>query len=267
MFVAVLLTFGGIVARASRFRTAREGRASESFNDACPIKRTGPIEATLTSTNSAGRKGTFYLPSDYASAPRPLLVALHGTGGSGQGMVNLFRDSAERRQFIVVAPDSRIAPNGQPSWEVPSHPGETTEDRAHIQHCVDEVLALSGVRVDTSSTLIVGHSGGGSTAPYEASVESLYSAFAVLHGGAFVGGLGARRPRGWFSTGSGDGIRPPAMVRGAAEQIRRAGFDDVTYRDVPGGHEVGNEEVSAVVGWWLGPQMPRPRPTDVRDGG
>ena len=167
-------------------------------------------------------------------------------------MVALFREAAERAKFIVVAPDSRVAPNGQPSWEVPDHPGETTEDRAHIRHCVDEVLTMPGVQVDRGRTLAVGHSGGASTAPYEASVEEFYTGFAVLHGGAFVSGLGPRRPRGWFSTGSCDPIRPPRGVQDAAEAVKAAGFGDVTYHEFAGGHGVGRDEVAAVVSWWLG---------------
>lgn len=74
----------------------------------------------------------------------PLLVAIHGTVGSGRGMMDLFRGSAERERFIVVAPDSRVAPNGQPSWQVPDRPGDTSEDHGHIRRCVDEVLAMPG---------------------------------------------------------------------------------------------------------------------------
>jgi phospholipase/carboxylesterase len=210
-----------------------------------------PREAALAAKNSVGRTGAFYLPSGYASRRLPMLVAIHGTGGDGRAMVGLFRAAAEQEGFIVVAPDSRIAPNGQASWEVADRPGETTADHAHIRRCVDEVLALPGVTVDRTQVLVAGHSGGRSTAPYEASVEGLYTAFAVLHGGVFVGGLGLRRPRGWFSTGAGDSLRPPRSVQGAVAQVKGAGFADVAYREFPGGHEVGPEELRALLGWWL----------------
>lgn len=215
--------------------------------------RSAPREGVLAATNSVGRKGAFYLPGGYAEQRLPLLVALHGSGGGGGGMVDLFRAAAERERFIVVAPDSRISPTGQPSWQVPDGPGDgPTEDHGHIRRCVDEVLDMPGVRVDIERVLVAGHSGGASTAPYEASVDELYRAFAVLHGGVFAGGLGPRRPRGWFSTGSSDSMRPPRGVREAADQVRRVGFADVVYREFPEGHEVGGEEVRAVVEWWLG---------------
>jgi len=209
-------------------------------------------EGALTATNSVGRTGAFYLPSGYALQRLPMLVAIHGTGGDGRGMVRLFRAAAEQKVFIVVAPDSRIAPNGQASWEVPDHPGDTTEDHPHIRRCVDEVLAMPGVAVDRARVLVAGHSGGASTAPYEASVDGLYTAFAVLHGGVFVGGLGAWRPRGWFSTGIGDTLRPPQGLQEAAAQVKGAGAADVVYREFPGGHGVGPEEMRALLEWWLG---------------
>jgi predicted esterase len=164
--------------------------------------------------------------------------------------VALFRAAAERETFIIVAPDSRIAPNGQPSWQVPDRPGDTTEDLAHIQACLAEVREMPHVQVDTSRTLVAGHSGGGSSAPYVASVDDFYTAFAVLHGGVFAGGLGPRRVRGWLSTGEADVIRPPAGVQSAAAVLRNAGFS-VEYHEFHEEHGVGAEEVEALVRWWL----------------
>ena len=158
-------------------------------------------EGTLTATNSVGRTGAFYLPSGYASQRLPMLVAIHGTGGDGRGMVR---------------------------------------------------LSMPDVAVDRARVLVAGHSGGASTAPYEASVDGLYSAFAVLHGGVFVGGLGSWRPRGWFSTGTGDTLRPPQGVQEAAGQVKGVGSADVVYREFPGGHGVGHEEMRALLEWWLG---------------
>jgi poly(3-hydroxybutyrate) depolymerase len=209
------------------------------------------VSGTLSATNSDGRRGAFFLPHGYAESPRPVLVAIHGSGGSGASMVSLFREAAEKNQFIIVAPDSRIAPNGVATWEVPSQPGEKVEDDDHIRHCVEEVLAHPGVRADTKHTLIAGHSGGGSTAPYMASADDFYTAFAVLHGGVFPGGLGPRRVPGWFSTGTMDSMRPPRAVQDASDQMRRAGFTGLVYREFAEGHEVGPQEIEALVQWWL----------------
>ena len=210
------------------------------------------LTGVLATRNSAGRSGAYYLPSGYEGEPRPLLVAIHGTSGDGRGMVGLFRQAAERNTFFIVAPDSRRSPGGQFTWQVGDHPGEVTEDLEHVGPCVDELRAMAGVQIDPTRILIAGHSGGGSEAPYIASNREPYTAFAVLHGGVFATGLGPRHMRGWFSTGDADPVRPPAGVQRAADETRRAGFGDVVYREFHGGHDLGPEEIDALVGWWLG---------------
>ena len=137
--------------------------------------------------------------------------------------------------------------------QVGDHAGDVTEDLEHVGHCLDELRAMPGVRIDPAYVLIAGHSGGASEAPYVASNREPYTAFAVLHGGVFPGGLGSRQVRGWFSTGDTDPLRPAAGVQRAAEDTRRAGFGDVVYREFHEGHDVGPEEVEALLTWWLGP--------------
>jgi poly(3-hydroxybutyrate) depolymerase len=205
----------------------------------------------LETTNSAGRSGSYFLPSGYEGHPLPVVVAIHGSGSAGAVMVALLRGAAEERKFIVVAPDSRVAPNGMAAWQVPDRPGDSTDDFGHIRRCLDEVRAMPGVRIDPTRTLIVGHSGGGSTAPYVASNDDFYRAFAVLHGGVFAGGLGPRRVRGWFSTGDRDPIRPFPGVEAACDDVRRVGFDPVELRTFHEGHEIGADELRELVAWWL----------------
>jgi phospholipase/carboxylesterase len=209
------------------------------------------VIGALTTTNSLGRTGVFFLPAGYEKEPRPLLMAIHGTGGDGRGILSTFRGEAERRKIIVVAPDSGRSPNGTYTWEVGSRPGEITGDFEHIRRCLAEVLSMPGVKVDGARVLIAGHSGGASTAPYVSTNAEPYTAFAVLHGGAFPGGLGTRPVRGWFSTGDADPLRPPAAVQAAASSVERAGLGDVRFRTFPGGHAIESDELRALLAWWL----------------
>ncbi len=205
---------------------------------------------TLVTRNSAGRSGAYFLPSGYDKGALPLLVAIHGTGSSGAAMVAVFHQEAQRRKLLIVAPDSRVAPDGQYSWEVGDHAGEITDDYVHVRDCVAELRAMPGVQIDPAHVLIAGFSGGGSLAPYVATNEESYTAFAVLHGGAFPGGFGTRPVRGWMSTGLADMIRPGAGVAVAASAVKDRGID-LTIRTFPGGHEMGEGEVSGVLRWWL----------------
>lgn len=206
----------------------------------------------LTTKNSSGRSGVFFLPTGYDQKPVPVLVAIHGTGSNGRQIASVFRDAAERLRFIIVAPDSRQRSDGVLTWEVGDQPGDITEDFKHIGACLAEVLAMPGVRLDPKHVLIAGHSGGASTAPYVATNTEPYTAFAVLHGGVFPGGLGGRAVRGWFSTGGADPLRPPRSVQDAADSVRRRVIVDVAYREFPGAHEIGPAEVRELLAWWLG---------------
>jgi len=211
----------------------------------------GPVLGTLTTTNSSGRTGSYYLPSGYDQGVKPLLVLYHGTGGSGSDMVNSFRDLAESHGFIIVAPDSRRSPGGEYTWEVGTSPGEVTEDYTHTQNCIAEVDAIANVGFDPSYKMAAGFSGGGSSAPYFATREAGFTHFAILHGGVFVGGLGSNKIRGWLSTGDSDTTRTPDMMRSYYYVLVAAGFTDLMLNFYSGGHSLLSDEISALIDWWL----------------
>jgi predicted esterase len=168
-------------------------------------------------------------------------------------MVSVFRGLADQYGFIIVAPDSRRSPDGQLTWQVGDHPGDLTDDVRHTMACVDAVRSMAGVQINSERTLIAGFSGGGSSAPYISSNESLFRSFAVLHGGIIPNGFGGNRVRGWFSTGESDSVRPVAGMRGAMEELRREGWSaDLELSTYPGGHDLGETEKRELIRWWLG---------------
>src|SRR5690348_12933700 len=72
------------------------GAARDNALAATPSRNPVGVAGTLLAKNSIGRSGAYYLPSRYASARVPLMVAIHGTGGSGMSMVARLRGVAER---------------------------------------------------------------------------------------------------------------------------------------------------------------------------
>jgi phospholipase/carboxylesterase len=57
-----------------------------------------------------GRDGLLYVPSIYsASKPAPLVVMLHGAGGSARGALRPFRELADEAGLVLLAPESRNA--------------------------------------------------------------------------------------------------------------------------------------------------------------
>jgi predicted esterase len=228
--------------------TACSAAPAEGDDDSQPA--TLPAEeGTLETTNSVGRSGAFYLPSRSEGAELPVLLAYHPTGAEGTTMVAVFRNLAEETGFAIVAPDSRVSPDGQFTWEVGDQPGEITEDLTHALACLEELAER--LESSPSSLLAAGHSGGGSSAPYIATNHATFSAFAVLHGGVIAGGIGSNIIPGWLSTGEDDSIRPPDHIQDAADQLDALGFFDLRVEFYPGGHSINPSEAADLVEWWL----------------
>lgn len=209
---------------------------------------------TLKTKNSSGRSGAFYLPRGYSGKKLPILVAYHGSGSDygGMTMVKKFRDIAERRGFIIVAPSSRIN-NGRQSWQPGSYKGEVTPDMTHTLKCLREVLKKRGVNANPNRFMVLGYSGGGWMAPYMGTSVARFTHFASCHSGTILSGLGTKnnKVKGWFSTGVADTKLTPSRVKNYyAAKVRKKGFK-VIYRQFPGGHQMSDSEVSAVINWWL----------------
>jgi predicted esterase len=118
--------------------------------------------------------------------------------------------------------------------------------------CVREVMRALGVRVDPARVLAVGFSVGASVAPYIATHESQFTAFAVLHGHITPASFGALRPRAWVSAGEQDRVRTADYMRSVADHLTRAGFPAVDLRVFKADHRLGDDELTALVAWWLG---------------
>jgi poly(3-hydroxybutyrate) depolymerase len=198
---------------------------------------------------STGRQGAYYLPRGHESRALPLLVFFHGTGGKGSLAILRLQAPAEQEGFIVLAPDSASVSG---VWIVGQRPGETTEDYRHVMACVREVLAAPGVRVDSGRVLAAGFSVGGNGAAYLATHEAMFTDLAVLHGHVGPGAMGPRRPRTWLSAGDRDRVRTVQYMKSVAEHLRQDGFPNVELRVFRADHALQDEELGALVGWWLG---------------
>ena len=207
------------------------------------------ITHIVQAATSTARQGAYYLPNGYESRPLPLMVSFHGTGGKGSLMILRLQALAEREGFMVLAPDS-VSVAGV--WSVGQQPEDMTEDYRHVMDCVREVLRVPGVRIDAARVLAAGFSVGGNVAPYIATRESLFTAFAVLHGHLMPGALGRLRPPVWLSTGDRDRVRTVEYMRSVAGHLTADGFPSVELRVFKVDHSLGDDELAALVAWWLG---------------
>jgi polyhydroxybutyrate depolymerase len=117
-----------------------------------------------------GRSMLIHLPRGFDPAgPAPLVFVLHGSGGTGAGMLkgSKLAEAADRHGFIVAAPDAGIPHDKGFVWNIPGVPTvagnipgpNDPDDVAYIKAAIDW---LSGQGcVDATRVYATGLSGGG----------------------------------------------------------------------------------------------------------
>jgi len=174
-------------------------------------------------------------------SPRPLLVFLHGAGGSAADGLRAVGDLAADRGVAVLAPTSAAA-----TWDLIA--GGLGRDVAVL----DAALAQVFGQLPVSRVALAGFSDGGSYA-LSLGVANGDLAEAVL---AFSPGFVAApgrfgRARFWISHGTSDAVLPVDRCgRRVAGDLRDDGYD-VAYEEFSGGHVVTPELVAAALDWWL----------------
>lgn len=205
---------------------------------------TSPTPAPPVNPDNPDRSGDFYLPTAYNARTLPLLVAFHGSGGNGEGMVNSFQSLADEYGFIIVAPDSDNAG----VWWI-AQAGYESDDYANIMSWVDYIYSFPGVTIDENQVMTLGFSGGCPVAPYIATNDNQFTHFASMHGEVWEPSIGNSFASAWLSTGEDDWWTP-AMFQGYETMLQGKGFT-VTNTIYPGGHSISNTEKRDVIEWWL----------------
>src|SRR5690349_15707601 len=140
-----VLTRRAFLAAAGAAVFARSARAADAA-------RIGPQPLKL----GDNRDGTLYVPRGYkADAPAPMLLMLHGAGGTSQSVSYTFA-IADDLGFIVLAPDSR----DEATWDLLLH--GYAEDVEFIGAALHDTYARCSV--DRKRMAIAGHSDGASYA-------------------------------------------------------------------------------------------------------
>jgi phospholipase/carboxylesterase len=219
-----------------------EGDARLAFR---PVDGRGPSEGVdeplgLDRGGPLGRDGVLYVPDTVSSRP-PLLVFLHGAGGSGRRELRLAYAAADRYGVVVAAPDSRA-----PTWDMIA--GGYGPDVAFIDHMlnalVDRVdfdgskLAVGGVSDGASYALSLGLTNG-----------DVFGAIIAFSPG-FAAPTGRNgTPRVFVSHGTADTVLPIDMCsRRIVPSLAEAGCH-VTYAEFDGGHTVPPEIADRGLRW------------------
>lgn len=202
-------------------------------------KTTGPQMRTLGL--DAKRDAILQLPSKAAEGPVPLLVLLHGAGGSGAGILKRLGGFADEPGIAVLSPDSRSS-----SWDAIR--GDFGPDVAFINRALERVFQT--VAVDPQRIIVGGFSDG---ATYAISLGlqngDLFRRVLAFSPGFYVGDSLQGKPRIFVSHGTRDEVLPiDRCSRVIVSRLQKGGYD-VTFREFEGAHEIPPDIARAGMRW------------------
>lgn len=193
---------------------------------------------------SGQRDGLLFVPGDYESdTPTPLLVMLHGAGGTARGLDG-FGTLADEFGTIILIPESRGS-----TWDVLR--GGYGPDVRFIDRALEHTFLRT--RIDPSRIALGGFSDGASYAlSLGVSNGDLFTHLVAFSPGflspadPIVG-----RPRVFVSHGANDSVLPVSASREAiVPTLKEAGYD-VRYEEFAGGHTIPRSIADLAMEWFL----------------
>ncbi|HSM61751.1 MAG TPA: hypothetical protein VK849_13175 [Longimicrobiales bacterium] len=191
-----------------------------------------------------GRDAILYVPEGYdPDTPSPMMVALHGAGGSAASWSG-FQPLCGGRNMILLAVDSRGS-----TWDRVR--GAFGPDVFYL----DEVLAytFARCRVDPDRLALAGFSDGASYAlSLGVSNGDLFSHLIAFSPGFYLPAAErVGKPRVFVSHGGSDPIIAFQASRDhIVPMLQEEGFD-VTFREFDGGHSVPETVATEALDWML----------------
>lgn len=210
---------------------------------------------------SGPRDALLYLPSNPGNGPVPLLLLLHGAGGSGEDLLAHIQPMADSAQVAVVAPDSRgstwdaVTPQYRTLLDILTSTPRSSgfgPDLAFIDQVLAEVF--QHVAVDRRRVSIGGFSDGATYALSLGSMNGdLFTRIVAFSPGFVLDGPARGRPAVFITHGRGDTILPiDRSSRRIVPALRGRGYD-VVYREFDGGHAVPDVLAGEAFRWAAAP--------------
>ena len=222
---------------------ARPVAAAQRGRAAVAVAPMGLLTLSTDSVSAdAGRGALLYVPASYRPEhPLPLVVMLHGAGGSPRGGLRPFIALADSAGLILLAPQSRGA-----TWDVVR--GRFGPDVAVIDRMLRHVFAHYAV--DTTHLAVAGFSDGASYAlSLGITNGDLFTHVIAFSPGFMVPARHRGEPRLFVSHGRQDPILSiDRCSRPIVRRVRDAGYD-VRYEEFDGGHTVPPEIARKALEW------------------
>jgi phospholipase/carboxylesterase len=188
------------------------------------------------------RDGLLYIPTtNQRDRPAPLIVMLHGAGGSAGHGITPFIECADKVGCILLAPESRGG-----TWDLLL--GRPGPDVRFIDRALE--LVFEHVMVDRTRLAIGGFSDGASYAlSLGIANGDLFSHVIALSPGFLAPPKVVGMPRLFVSHGTLDDVLPiDRCSRRIVPQVEQAGYD-VRYREFQGAHTMPADIVAEAMGW------------------
>ena len=205
---------------------ASDGRISARPRSLTTTSETGTKTLGLT----RGRDAILQLPAKPSTSPLPLLLLLHGAGGSGAGVLRRLGSYADESGIAVLAPDSR-----ESSWDAIR--ADLGPDVRFLNRALERVFQT--ISVDPARVSVGGFSDGATYAVSLGLINGdLFRRVVAFSPGFVIPGSPHGKPRFFISHGTADGILPiDRCSRVIVSRLQERGYD-VTFREFEGGHEI-----------------------------
>lgn len=188
------------------------------------------------------RDGLLYVPGGRRlETPAPLVVMLHGAGGSAAGGLRPFEALAERHGIILLAPESRGS-----TWDMVR--GRFGPDVAFIDRALKFVFR--GCAVDRGRIGVEGFSDGASYAlALGLTNGDLFRKVVAFSPGFMTLVRATGKPLVFISHGTRDSVLPiERCSRRIVPRLREAGYE-VQYEEFDGGHLVPADIAEQAAAW------------------
>jgi len=235
--VVIALMFLLEACRASAGADGREGRLTARPRANVVTSATGTRSLNL----GARRDAILQVPAKAAEGPLPLLVLLHGAGGSGEGVLRRLGPAADAAGVAVLAPDSRDS-----SWDAIR--GGFGADITFIDRALARVFET--IAIDPARIAIGGFSDGATYAVSLGVINGdLFPRVVAFSPGFVVDGTAHGHPAFFVSHGTADPILPiDQCSRVIVPRLRSRGYE-VTFREFDGRHEVPPDIAAEGMKW------------------